>query len=122
MIFVITYQFHFQEKFKREFQQRFPFRSRKWRSSTVESIETEKTLVAGRPSVRSTTTTIDWRSNNFNNRSTYGRNNINDNYLNVKNTRKNSKYKDKDLYVLQSARGGTMVRCASESEYEELCL
>ncbi|XKL61860.1 hypothetical protein PGB90_001693 [Kerria lacca] len=105
------------EKFKREFQQRFPFKSRKWRFSTRESLETDRTLVGGRLSLRSTTTTIererDRRTNNSNG------------YYFANSARTNKKFyqhQEKDTYVLQSSHGNTLVHCPSESEYDELCL
>ncbi len=112
----------FQEKFKREFQQRFPFRSRRWRSSTIESLESDKTLVAGRPSVRSTTTTVDWRTSTTTNRNSAYNRGTNGSYFSSRPHKKMHKSRDKDLYVLHSSRGRAVVHCPSESEYDELCL
>ncbi|KAK7603189.1 hypothetical protein V9T40_003188 [Parthenolecanium corni] len=90
----------------------------------MESLESDRTFVASRPSIRSTTTTVDWRSYASTNRNPVYNRNINGNFFSTSTriNRKAFKGKDRDMYVLQSTRGGTVVHCASESEYDELCL
>lgn len=122
----LLFFFFVKEKFKREFQQRFHFRNRKWCSSAVESVvETDKTLVAGRPSVRSTTTTVDWRTNTPANRNSVYNRNLNCSYHVVSRSDKKKRKNDEktDVYVMHSKLGPAMpIHCASESEYDELCL
>ena len=120
----IDFFFLIQEKFKREFQQRFFFKRRKWRSSTAESVDTDKTLIAGRPSLRSTTTTIDWRTNQSTPRSYSYFRDTNGHYYSSssRSFKKSQRDRNKDMYVMQSSRGGAVVHCTSESEFDELCL
>ncbi|KAG8253349.1 hypothetical protein J6590_035342 [Homalodisca vitripennis] len=99
------------EKFKREFKQRFPFHQRKWMTgSGGDSVDLEKTYLGGRGSVHSSHSPgYDWRrsyrATSHNGAAQYSR----------------ASSRAKDLYVFHN-KSSTVVRQASNTELEELCL
>lgn len=91
-----------QEKFKREFKQRFQFhRSRRWTTSeATHSMDLDKTYFGTRSTYLSQQN--DWRRSYTMNGYRRG-------------------HQDRDLYVFQTA-GSNVVTHATQSELEELCL
>ncbi|XP_072154529.1 neuromedin-K receptor isoform X2 [Bemisia tabaci] len=127
----------YNEKFKREFQQRFPFRKRKWTQSGLmsgDSVDLDRTFTHNmRSSMHSTTMTTvnnssyDWRRG-YSTRQPPGSLHA-ANYANGKSLYRQvsvrepprSKLSEKDLYVYRT-NNSSIVRHSSKSEAEELCL
>ncbi|XP_046666371.1 LOW QUALITY PROTEIN: orexin/Hypocretin receptor type 1-like [Homalodisca vitripennis] len=98
-------------KFFEKFKQRFPFHQRKWMTgSGGDSVDLEKTYLGGRGSVHSSHSPgYDWRrsyrATSHNGAAQYSR----------------ASSRAKDLYVFHN-KSSTVVRQASNTELEELCL
>lgn len=115
-----------QEKFKREFQQRFPFRSRRWTGGGMDSVDLDKTFLGGRTSMHSTSLS---QHHSIHHNSDYGWRRSytarhqapNGVAYRQHSVRAQRRSRDKDMYLFQT-QDSSVIRHASQTELQELCL